>query len=73
MHLSVPTRFRRRIELPKKLYLPLANLIKSDHEGIVPKEQIIQAIRDSLQRGLISRGKLTQIPQLLKNKNEYHL
>lgn len=93
MHLSVPTRFRRRIEIPKNLYLHFADLIESDtetrqgfkvttplrtlidiiDEGIVPQEQVTQAIREALQRGLISRGQLTQIPQLMRYKNEYNL
>lgn len=93
MHLSVPTRFRRRLEIPKNLYLHFVDLIESDmetrqgykvttalrtlidiiDEGIVPQEQVIQAIREALQRGLISRGQLTQIPQLMRYKNEYNL
>lgn len=93
MHLSVPMRFRRRIEIPKNLYLHFTDLTESDiesrqgfkvttplrtlidiiDEGTVPQEQVIQAIREALQRGLISRAQLTQISQLMKYKNEYNL
>ena len=93
MHLSVPTRFRRRVEIPQNLCLHFADLIESDietrqgfkvttplrtlidiiDEGIVPQEQIIQAIREALQRGLIFRGQLTQIPQLMRYKNKDNL
>jgi predicted transcriptional regulator of viral defense system len=93
MHLSVSTRFRRRIDIPKNLCLHFVDLIESDtetrqgfkvttplrtlidiiDEGRTPQEQVIQAIREALQRGLISRGQLTQIPQLIKYKNEYNL
>lgn len=93
MHLAVPARFRKRIEIPKNLCLHFVNLVESDmetrqgfkvttplrtlidiiDEGATPQEQVIQAIREALQRGLISRGQLTQIPQLMKYKNEYNL
>lgn len=93
MHLSVPLRFRRRIEIPKNLWLHFIDLAESDieirqgfrvttplrtlvdviDEGTVPQEQVIQAIRDALQKGLISRRDLTLAPQLMRYKNEYNL
>jgi predicted transcriptional regulator of viral defense system len=93
MHLSVPLRFRKRIEIPKNLYLHYVDLVESEvetrqgfkvttplrtlidviDEEKVPPEQVIQAIREALQRGLISRQKLIQVPQLLRYKNEYNL
>lgn len=93
MHLSVPTRFRRRIEIPKTLYLHFTDLIASDietrqgfkvttplrtlidiiNEGTAPQELVIQAIREALQRGLISREQLAHPPQLIRYKNEYNL
>ena len=93
MHLSVPLRFRRRIEIPKNLCLHFIDFVESDieirqgfrvttplrtlvdviDEGTVPQEQVIQAIRDALQKGLISRRDLTLAPQLMRYKNEYNL
>ncbi|MBS0647932.1 MAG: type IV toxin-antitoxin system AbiEi family antitoxin domain-containing protein [Verrucomicrobia bacterium] len=93
MHLSVPTRFRRRSEIPKNLHLHFIDLIEPDietrqgfkvttplrtlidiiNEGTVPQEQVIQAIQEALQRGLISSQQLHQIPQLMRYKNEYNL
>ena len=93
MHMSVPMRFRKKIEIPKILHLHFADLTESNietrqgfkvtaplqtlidviNEGTVPQEQIIQAIREALQRGLISRHNLIQIPQLMRYKNEYNL
>ena len=93
MHMSVPLRFRRRIEIPKNLCLHFIDLIESDietrqgfkvttplrtlvdviDEGTVPQEQVIQAVREALQKGLISRRDLTLVPQLIRYKNEYNL
>ena len=93
MHMSVPMRFRKKIEIPKILRLHFADLIESNietrqgfkvttplqtlidviDEGVVPQEQVIQAIREALQRGLISRQNLIQTPQLIRYKNEYNL
>lgn len=93
MHLSVPTRFRRRIEIPQNLCLHFVDLIESDmemrqgfkvttplrtlidiiNEGTTPQEQVIQAIQEALQKGLISRAHLIEIPQLMRYKNEYNL
>ena len=92
MHISVPMRFRRRIETPKTLCLHFVNLTESDietrqgfkvttplrtlidviDEGIVSQEQVIQAIQEALQKGLISSQDLAQTPQLLRYKNEYN-
>lgn len=93
MHMSVPIRFRKKIEIPKILCLhfadlaeldietrqgfkvttPLQTLIDIIDEGIVPEEQVIQAIREALQRGLIAKQDLIQTSQLLKYKNEHNL
>ena len=93
MHMSVPMRFRKKIEIPKILCLhfadltessietrqgfkvttPLQTLINVIDEGTVPQEQVVQAIREALQRGLISRQNLIQIPQLMRYKNEHNL
>lgn len=93
MHMSVPRRFRKKIEIPKILCLHFADLTKSNietrqgfkvttplqtlidviDEGTVPQEQVIQAIREALQRGLISRQNLMQAPQLIRYKNEHNL
>lgn len=93
MHMSVPLRFRRRIEIPKNLRLHFIDLTESDieirqgfkvttplrslvdviDEAIVPQEQVVHAIRDALQKGLISQRDLTLVPQLMRYKNEYSL
>ena len=93
MHMSVPMRFRKRIEIPKILRLhfaeltesnietrqgfkvttPLQTLIDVIDEETVPQEHVIQAIREALQRGLISRQNLIQTPQLMSYKNEHNL
>ena len=93
MHMSVPMRFRKRIEIPKILRLhfaeltesnietrqgfkvttPLQTLIDVIDEETVPQEHVIQAIREALQRGLISRQNLIQTPQLMRYKNEHNL
>lgn len=93
MHMSVPVRFRKKIEIPKILCLHFADLTESNietrqgfkvttplqtlidviDEGTVPQEQVIQAIREAVQRGLISRQNLIQTPQLMRYKNEYNL
>ena len=93
MHMSVPMRFRKRIEIPKILSLhfaeltesnietrqgfkvttPLQTLIDVIDEETVPQEHVIQAIREALQRGLISRQNLIQTPQLMRYKNEHNL
>ena len=91
--MSVPLRFRKRIESPKILRLhfaeltesnietrqgfkvttPLQTLIDVIDEETVPQEHVIQAIREALQRGLISRQNLIQTPQLMRYKNEHNL
>jgi hypothetical protein len=53
-----------------KVTTPLQTLIDVVDEGVVPKEQIVQAIQEALQRGLITRQNLTQIPQLMRYKDE---
>ncbi|MBS0625754.1 MAG: type IV toxin-antitoxin system AbiEi family antitoxin domain-containing protein [Verrucomicrobia bacterium] len=93
MHMSVPKRFRKKIEIPKILRLhfvdlaesnieirqgfkvttPLQTLIDVIDEGTVPQEFVIQAIREALERGLIFRRDLIQIPQLMRYKNGYNL
>ena len=91
MHMSVPMRFRKKIEIPKILCLHFADLTESSIEtrqgfkvttplqtliDVIDEgteEQVIQAIRKALQRGLISRQNLVQIPQLMRYKNEYNL
>ena len=89
--MSVPMRFRKKIEIPKILCLHFADLTESSIEtrqgfkvttplqtliDVIDEgteEQVIQAIRKALQRGLISRQNLVQIPQLMRYKNEYNL
>ena len=56
-----------------KVTTPLQTLIDIIDEGTVPQEQVIQAIREALQRGLISRQNLIQTPQLMSYKNEHNL
>ena len=91
MHMSVPMRFRKKIEIPKILCLHFADLTESSIEtrqGLKvttplqtlidvidegTEEQVIQAIRKALQRGLISRQNLIQTPQLMSYKNEHNL
>ncbi|HSX38439.1 MAG TPA: type IV toxin-antitoxin system AbiEi family antitoxin domain-containing protein [Chlamydiales bacterium] len=51
-----------------KVTTPLQTLIDVIDEGTVPREQIIQAIQEALQRGLISRQNLIQTPQLMSYK-----
>jgi predicted transcriptional regulator of viral defense system len=52
---------------------PLRTLIDVIDEGTVPKEQIVLAIREALQRGLISNQEVVQTPQLVRYKNELNL
>jgi predicted transcriptional regulator of viral defense system len=90
MHMTVPTQFKRRIDIPKQLHLhfadipeaeietcqgyrittPLRTLVDVDKEGGVSSEHIAQAIREALQRGMISHQDLLQTPQLLRYNME---
>ena len=81
MHMTVPKRFRKGIQIPQMLHLHFADLEEADfevhqgfcvttpiktlvdvtEEGSLSDELIIQAIRDALKKGLISRRKLTEV------------
>ncbi len=50
---------------------PLRTLIDVIEEGIVPEEQIEQAIRDGLRKGILNDQALNKIPQLKKYKDLY--
>lgn len=78
MHLSVPKRFRKGIEIPKSLVLHFADIPESDirsqqgyrittplrtlidviEEAKLSNDLIVQAIRDAIQKGLVSRKEL---------------
>ena len=93
MHLTVSSRFRKRIAIPKNLNLhgaelsendvedrqgyrittPLRTLLDIIKENTVSEDQILQAIREGLQRGLLSLHDIAQTSELAKYKNEYHL
>jgi predicted transcriptional regulator of viral defense system len=77
-HMTVPNRFRKRVSIPKVLFLHYADLPKSDfreqqgyrittplrtlidvaEEGRLSTDLIIQAIRDALKKGLVSKNEL---------------
>jgi predicted transcriptional regulator of viral defense system len=56
-----------------KVTTPLRTLVDIINERTAPQEQVVLAIREALQRGLISRQELTKNPELLRYKNEYNL
>ena len=90
MHMSVPSNFRRRADIPRALNLhfidipqsdaemrqgyritkPLRTLIDVIDEGKIAKDQIVQALKESLKRGLISRKEVDSEPKLKKLKDE---
>lgn len=88
MHMSVPSNFRRRSDIPRVLSLhfidipqsdtetrqgyqvtkPLRTLIDVINEGKIAPDQITQALKEALQRGLISRKEVESEPTLKKIK-----
>ena len=88
MHMSVPSKFRRRTDIPRVLNLhfidipesdtemrqgyritkPLRTLIDVINEGKIAQDQIAQALKEALQRGLISRREVDSEPKLTKIK-----
>lgn len=88
MHMSVPSNFRRRSDIPRVLSLhfidipqsdtetwqgyrvtkPLRTLIDVINEGKIAQDQIAQALKEALQRGLISRKEVDSEPKLTKIK-----
>lgn len=88
MHMSVPSKFRRRKGIPRLLSLhyidipeseivirqgyritqPLRTLIDVIDEGKIVQEQMVQALQEALQRGLISSKEVNSEPKLAKFK-----
>lgn len=88
MHMSVPSSFRRRTDIPRVLNLhfidipesdtetrqgyrvtkPLRTLIDVINEGKIAQDQITQALKEALQRGLVSRREVDSELKLTKIK-----
>jgi predicted transcriptional regulator of viral defense system len=88
MHMSVPSNFRRRTDIPRVLNLhyidipesdtetrqgyrvtkPLRTLVDVINAGKIAQDQIAQALKEALQRGLISRREVDSEPKLTKIK-----
>ncbi len=88
MHMSVPSNFRRRTDIPRVLNLHYIDIPESDtetrqgyrvtktlrtlidviNEGKIAPNQIAQALKEALQRGLISRREVDSEPKLTKIK-----
>lgn len=88
MHMTVPSKFRRRIDIPRVLNLhyidipesdtetrqgyrvtkPLRTLIDVVNEDKIAHDQIAQALKEALQRGLILRREVDSEPKLTKIK-----
>ena len=93
MHMTVPPRFRKRIEIPKNLKLHFGHLSKKDIEirqgyrvttplrtlldiieaGTVAQDQIIQAIKEGIQRGTLTLQDVIKHPEFEKYKDEYKI
>lgn len=52
---------------------PLRTLLDVIKENVVAQDQIVQAIREGLERGLLSLHDIVQTPELARYKNAYHL